>query len=128
MYDTGFIVIIKIPNGDAPHWIRSAWSGLVLPFVSYTGYLDLGTDHGILTQEELRFTRRGYSVPQVEAIQILSKRDAKASRWWNDQGLPIQGMFFGFNEEEADVVNEMQAGHRRYHSHDCAFNHGDIFW
>ncbi len=127
MYESGFVVITRVPNGDIPLWVRTAWVGLVLPFVSYVGYVDFGIDHGLLTSEEMSFNRRGYSVPQIQAINILERENERASKWWKDQGLPLSGMYFGFNEEEAEVVNEMQVLHRLHPDPDIYYDPEDIF-
>lgn len=70
------ILIISIPDGDAPEKIRKAWIGLKLPTFDIT-------DHGIkiVSMSEIRCL--GYLVPKKEALDILRAKEPLAAEWWD---------------------------------------------
>lgn len=74
------IVIVNMPSGEAPEWIRRAWIGLKLPvehFVkrkqSYGGVLEHRSKAKILV---------GYVVDWEKAMICLKQKDWKARGWW----------------------------------------------
>jgi hypothetical protein len=82
------IKIIKVPAGDAPEWVRAAWVGLVLPCDPFVGYAEK-PDKGVVTLRETKGRKgRSYAVVQKDAIEILSKSNPDAAKWWLSCGFP----------------------------------------
>lgn len=106
---TGRIKITKVPEGEAPLWVRQAWVGLELPCDPIMGYPDQGDgnqDRGAVSQKHLENNRYGVSVPQEEALLILEKKNPAAAKWWRDHGLPEPGnKYFGFDEGEVEIIS-----------------------
>lgn len=98
------IRINKVPAGEAPLHIREKWVGLILPCDPYLGFPSSGMERGVLTGMPLYRNRRGYSVPQDAAIEILSHFCPDAAQWWKDQGFPQPDGYFGFAEDEAEII------------------------
>lgn len=102
---TGQIRITRIPSGEAPFEIRKAWLGLILPCDPYLGYPDNGIEQGVLSGKKASRNRRGFSVPQDEALEILSLHNPAAATWWRENGFPTQEGYFGFGEGEAEIIS-----------------------
>ena len=120
---TGSIRITKVPAGQAPHWVREKWVGLVLPCYPVAGHAGL-----TLGVESLEPQPRpiGFIVPQEEAIAILRGHDSAAAAWWNAKGFPrpmLPNFCFQFDEAEIiegvtiqqiiEVTDEMQGDPNR---------------
>lgn len=99
----GIILIIKIPAGEAPKWVRKAWLGLELPCDPFSGLPDSGQECGVITNSVVP-RRDGYSVLQKEAIAILERKRPKAAKWWKDHGFPKTGEYFSFDTDEAEII------------------------
>ena len=88
----------KVPSGEAPLEIRAKWFGLVLPINAIHNWANLGAlsgkNHGGIV----------YSVPQEEALAILSKKCSNAALWWSLNGYPKSGHNFCFQIDEAEIV------------------------
>jgi hypothetical protein len=100
---TGFIRIIKVPDGEAPLWVRQAWLGLTLPCGPIVGVAE-GQELGTVTRQETERKRSGFSVFQDEALAILAERNLKAFEWWTSHDYPLIGECFCFAEDEAEIV------------------------
>ncbi len=86
------LTIVKRPIGEAPEWVRDAWIGLQLP-LARRGQRTWWT-HGVLTGQkgwlaitwalvtgELESTS-GYAVSAATAVELLSKNNGRAAKWW----------------------------------------------
>jgi hypothetical protein len=99
---SGRIKIIKVPSGEAPHWVRQGWYGLVLPCKPVCGYADTPSQ-GIQSGKLLR--RREFDVPQREALEILAKNASRPAAWWRAHGFPQGDDYFCFGADEAEVLS-----------------------
>lgn len=99
---SGSITITKLPEGEAPQWVRAAWVGLVVPVIaiSYTEAF------GLLSKSQLG-PRLMYIVPQREAIKALKKKSKRAATWWTSIGFPRPQETFGFNFDEASIEGKI---------------------
>ena len=108
---TGRIKIVKVPSGSAPEWVRQAWVGLILPCYPIMGLPDNGEpEKDIRDGHSIKYNglnRRSISVPQTEALRILSKAKLGAATWWKSQGFPKQtpNDCFSFGEDEVQIVS-----------------------
>lgn len=100
----GYIRIIKIPAGEAPLSIRRAWVGLILPCDPICGFPTSGGERGALTGKESSHNRYGFSVLQEDAIEILEWASTEVAKWWWEHGYPKPDQYFGFAEDEAEIV------------------------
>lgn len=100
--DTGLIKIIKTPAGEAPLEIREVWVDMILPCGPILGYSG-GPECGVLSEESTQ-SRYSFSVPQEEAIAILERKSPETATWWREHGFPHDGQYFGFAEEEAEII------------------------
>lgn len=104
------IEIIKVPEGEAPEWVREAWVGLVLPCDPYVGH-GQEPEKGVLSLKEcegIHRKRYSYAVFQKDAIRILRNYSPNAAAWWRIKGFPRSTPGedkFGFAEDEARVVH-----------------------
>jgi hypothetical protein len=79
-----FFKIIRIPNGEAPRWVRSAWVGLVLPRTSaqaasdITGIFTKQVEEGSRYQSEYKTTFR-------TALTVLNEVNPAAAQWWQNE-------------------------------------------
>ena len=94
------IMIVKVPQGEAPDWVKQAWLGVVLPCI--------GASHssadGVLSGEPANHGCAGYYVPQHLACEILAKTNPAAVAWWKEKGYPKIGHSFVFYENEIVVL------------------------
>jgi len=102
---TGRIRIIKIPHGEAPDEIRQKWVGCVLPCCPYFGHFGKGRQHGVLTGVASERDWYAFAVPQDQAIAALEQHNPDAATWWKAHGFPRLGMYFCFDEDEAEIVS-----------------------
>jgi len=72
------IVIVAVPPGQAPDWVRQAWVGLEIPVVEVEG----GDQRGVLGGPAENVD--GYKVSGDVAISRLSGVHPKAANWWRD--------------------------------------------
>ena len=111
MNASGRIRIIKVPSGGAPEWVRRSWFDLVLPCHPIMGFPKNGEpEKDSLTGKEVRYDRSNrlsVSVPQEEAILILSETEKSAAKWWRDQGFPkpAPNDCFSFGEDEVEIIS-----------------------
>ncbi len=85
-----------------------AWVGLVLPCDPYVGIPDSGIETGVLSSTPVGCPacgRSGFSVPQDQAIMILEQERPEAAAWWKSKSFPQVGNYFGFAEDEAEIVS-----------------------
>lgn len=100
------IKIVRVPEGEAPEWVRAAWVGHVLPCDPFVGYAQT-RDKGVVSLRETTRNKRSYAVPQKEALQILRNSSPNAAAWWRIHGFPKDTPGedrFSFAESEAVVV------------------------
>jgi len=102
---TGSIKVIRVPQGEAPRWVRVAWVGLILPCDPYLGYSDSGCERGVVSNSAVIRNRYGVSVSQVRAIEILSEHHIGATLWWKNRGFPCHDGYFCFSAEEVQIVH-----------------------
>lgn len=120
--DSGLIRIIKLPEGEAPEIVRKAWLGLILPCSPTVGWSNEGEELKVLSGKKIP-KRYGFSVPQAEAIKILSKSNRKAATWWKKHGFPQAGKYFGFDESEAEILRGV-TNQRIFVVNDLDYPHG----
>ncbi len=96
------VMIIKIPQGEAPEWVRKAWIGLTLPCSGMT-LSSSGVLSGAIVEDG-----EGYRVPQQAACEILAKEQPAAAQWWKDHGYPKPGRAFVFYEDEVLFLGDQQ--------------------
>lgn len=102
---TGWIRIKeRPPKGEAPLWVLEAWIGLTLPCHPYCGYPDGELERGVLSGKKASRNRRGFIVPQDEAIKILERERPSAAAYWREKGFPEHNKCFCFGEDEAEIV------------------------
>jgi hypothetical protein len=97
-----FIRIVAVPPGEAPLSVREAWVGLLLPLADD----GLGQPRKQLTSGVIsgprnffdRFIRlitgklepaEGYAVEAIAAVEVLSKDNPEAARWWMENARHI---------------------------------------
>jgi hypothetical protein len=98
---TGSISIVRIPEGEAPLWVRQAWVGIILPCDPYSGPSE---DRGVLSGKHSK-TRSDFSVPQSEAIGLLEEHNPEAAKWWKRRGFPKGDECFGFSKSDAVILS-----------------------
>ncbi len=88
------VTIVQMPTGPAPLWVREAWIGLTLPTATTSGGPEghwMRPDRDILEPDQsaitipyrpVRLTAQGFSVPIVEALDILERASPEAAAWW----------------------------------------------
>ncbi|MDO8482252.1 MAG: hypothetical protein Q7S86_00335 [bacterium] len=101
---TGLILICRLPAGQAPHKIRTAWIGLTLNCNPILGYPDNNIEIGVITGTLIQ-PRIGVSVPQVLALTVLERERPEAAAWWRQRGFPRSGEHFGFAECEIVIIS-----------------------
>lgn len=100
------IEIVRVPEGEAPDWVREAWVGHVLPCDQFLGYAQ-SRDKGVVSLQETTRNKLSYAVPQKDALQILRNYSPNAAAWWRIHGFPKDTPgedYFGFDEADAKVV------------------------
>ncbi|MFA5996731.1 MAG: hypothetical protein WC790_03365 [Candidatus Paceibacterota bacterium] len=101
---TGRIKILKIPDGEAPQWVREAWVGLILACCPTLGFLH-GTTRGALSGKEVSTRKTGVIAPQNQALAVLEQHDAEAAGWWKARDFPQPGQYFFFDETDIGIVS-----------------------
>jgi hypothetical protein len=88
------IRIVRRPIGEAPEWVRDAWTGLTLPLASQRQREWRGL--GVLTGPRCRLSQiwavpsgktflvSGYLVNAKAAIDQLADHDPPAAAWWRE--------------------------------------------
>ena len=106
---TGLIKIVKMPEGEAPVWVRLAWVDLILPCDPILGFRN---EYGLLSHNRREFgkddpTRRNFAVPVPEAMVILAKHSPQAAAWWQEprQRYALKHHHFCFGEDEAEIIS-----------------------
>ena len=88
------IRIISRPIGEAPEWVRDAWTGVELdalndqptPMQTF-GIFDTDTSwFGYIRYmlERKAVTLSGFMVPSAAAIDVLSIKSPEAAKWWHE--------------------------------------------
>lgn len=106
---SGVIRVTRIPDGDAPLWVREKWLGLDIS----TRYFVSKNDEvkGALTGE-VKTPHACYLVHQDEALKALTEKSPDAAKWWHEAGFPrATDPYFAF---AADDVEEIVPVTRRY--------------
>ena len=101
---TGLILVSRLPAGQAPIIIRTAWIGLILKCHPVLGYPDNNRETGVITGTRIQ-PRIGVSVPQDLALAVLDREKPEAARWWRHRGFPCAGKYFGFAESEITIIS-----------------------
>ena len=88
------IRIIGVPDGEAPHHIRSAWVGCVLPLDPLSPpYATLQDTGGVLSGARKTASTRlfarikqvpGYAVSVIGALEALALHNPVAAEWWHE--------------------------------------------
>ena len=118
--DQLFIVIERMPKGDAPEWVRQQWVGLVLPLtdghpqeaqhIETMGLLNMRKIFGKFGQippefEEDLQVLEGYCVIAEEALSILEKKDKESAQWFRDNTIiPNRPYFWVFDKDCCRLV------------------------
>ncbi|MDO9183243.1 MAG: hypothetical protein Q7U04_12590 [Bacteriovorax sp.] len=76
------VKIVKVPDGQAPEWVRKEWVGLVLPLVEDAPRVEkvIGVLGGKVDNADQYID--GYSVETAAAIDFLKKKNFEAAQWW----------------------------------------------
>lgn len=92
---TGLVFVKETPVGDAPLKIRECWVGLVLPCYPLLGFPDNGK------------RKKGVTIPQEEALQLLRMRYPWVARYWYSRGFPKAAPddCFAFGENEIEPLS-----------------------
>lgn len=112
-----YIRIVKRPAGEAPEWVRDAWIGVRLPTKrdrprDRIGLGVLSGPHGHFQQllfwlRGKTFRVTGYAVNALEAVELLSVKNAEAAEWWRSNCPRLldghRNLVFQPNECEADA-------------------------
>jgi|GEM_PF-2409638 hypothetical protein len=102
---SGWIKIIKIPEGEAPFEVRQAWVGLTLPCEPVFGYPKLESpERGVVTGQPNQSRRSVFLVPVVSALEILEQSDPEAAQWWRECAF-LGGECFSFGEDEVEILS-----------------------
>ena len=88
------IKIVQRPAGEAPEWVRDAWTGLSLPLAlkrerKWRGLGVLSGPHGWLSQIWASLSGKtidvtGYAVNAKTAVDQLAEHDPSAAAWWRE--------------------------------------------
>ena len=97
----GYVKVISVPWGEAPLEIRAGWFGLILPVIAIH---DMGC-FGVLTNQHWEGTM--CSVPQDEALEVLSKVRPETATWWKERGYPKLSENFCFRTEEVEIIGQL---------------------
>ncbi|MFA6551443.1 MAG: hypothetical protein WCV41_02855 [Patescibacteria group bacterium] len=108
-----YIRITKIPDGNAPEWVRKEWVGLLLPCVEETNTGGCALNP-VSTWEQTTDNKgipprgRVYKVPVSLALKILEQKSPAAAQCFRDMLGGYCGEFtFSVSEaEKVDVVKE----------------------
>ena len=101
---TGLILVSRLPAGQAPLIIRTAWIGRILSCNPVLGYPGNGREIGVITGARIQ-PRIGVSVPQFLALAVLDRERPEAAQWWRQRGFPRVGECFGFAECEIIIIS-----------------------
>ena len=103
---TGRVCITKIPESEAPLWVRAAWFGLELPAYPIAGCLT-ELAFGVVSGLPIARGMQPYViVPQAEALAILEQESPEAARWWRDHGYPTESEpNFCFRFDEVHIIS-----------------------
>jgi hypothetical protein len=94
-----YIRIISIPNGKAPRFVRRAWLGLELPFITPADATPIPTTAARLIQ-----SNGGYIVKATEALTVLYRSSPKAANWWRRNLPPSPNNEFVFERENCELI------------------------
>ena len=91
----GLIKIIEIPEGPGiPDEVRKAWVGIQLPC------------ERLFQPNANRGGRYEAIVPRMVAAEALKAISTEAWEWWMDSGHITVDGYFGFGEDEVEVIND----------------------
>jgi hypothetical protein len=88
------IRIVRRPIGEAPAWVRDAWTGLSLPLATPSAHTTHG--FGVLSTPSSRLGEiwailrgksikmNGYFVDARLAVELLEVTRPEAAQWWRD--------------------------------------------
>jgi len=95
------IEIVRVPNGEAPEWVRQAWLGLQMPleYVSLAHKLPQ-----IFSGEPVSLPGLAVHVDQEAALFLLEDPWPGAAAWWRKRGFPKSGEYFVFHADDVKVL------------------------
>jgi hypothetical protein len=101
--DLGHFKVTKVPQGEAPLWVREAWVGLTLPCGPVCGHL-LDPEKGVRSGNQLSGSREVMPIPQKAALDILAEKDPKAAAWFRENCHLKDDAFLLFGMDEGEDV------------------------
>lgn len=103
--DEGRIRVIRVPEGEAPQWVRRAWVGTVLPCDPVAGWPPCPL-RGVLSGKPLP-PQLVFAVPHQRALRILLDfKQQDAYRYWRLLGYPQPDGYFAFGINEVEFLGE----------------------
>lgn len=99
------IRIVRVPEGEAPEWVREAWVGLTIPAISMPRQIhDIGRAGAVSGDLEGDWSHPHWVTPQEEPLEILRQHNPGAAQWWTDHGYPQPKEWFTWRAEEAALA------------------------
>ena len=96
------IMIVNIPRGEEPAYIRQAWLGIILPC---SGKFSINGSIGVLSGKPMEDLGLDvFEVCENDALKILQRSQPTAADWWYTNDFPKDGCFFTFYEDEVEVL------------------------
>lgn len=104
---TGRIKFVKVPEGQAPLWVREKWVGVTVPCYPYIFIpreVELvGVKGDIVAIYTCAFA------PLTEALEALERHSPEAARWWRNQNIGGRALnFFAFDVGSFEIVSGVQ--------------------
>ena len=106
-----YIKVIKVPDGNAPEWVREKWIGLTLPCVEETdtggcALNPVSTWEKTLDGKGVPPRGRIFKVPIPKALAILEKKNYDAAQCFRDMLRGNCTGLFTFSVSEAERVED----------------------
>jgi len=114
------IMIVKIPEGEAPFWVREQWLWLELPLLEIPNNPGRYFCEGVISGKNplirlwnqignffgLGLIYDGYVVETTAAVNVLRSKSPAAAKWWieNCRLLDNQDHLIVFRREECVLV------------------------
>lgn len=99
-------IIIKVPRGEMPEWVRKAWLMIRLEFFPVIG----NRSQGILSGNVQESVQPLFYTDEETAINELRKMNPAAADYWQSLGFPQAGRVFVFREDELQPVGDSGFG------------------
>ncbi|MHB8409263.1 MAG: hypothetical protein ACYDHY_14390 [Acidiferrobacterales bacterium] len=76
------IVIVSVPPGQAPLWVRQKWVGVEIPLLTLVGASAITTN--VRGEPAAPMITGGCAVTIHDAISALKKTSPEAAAWWEN--------------------------------------------